>query len=77
MNNDINLNDNNYVYLSARSGSDANSEFARVTKDGEVTINWELVDEAVANPDRAGAIVIAIARLMVAIRDGTYKSLQS
>jgi hypothetical protein len=47
---------------------------AIISADGEVTINWQNVEKIVANANKWDARSLAIARLMLAIRDGTYKS---
>lgn len=49
-----------------------NSEpVAVVSADGRVEINWEQVDQVLAQP-KPDSVSLAIARLMVAIRDKTY-----
>lgn len=50
---------------------------AVISEDGEVTINWEHVEVVVASPDFVDPINLAYARLMIAIRDKTYKETAS
>lgn len=51
-------------------------QIANVSRDGDVTINWKQADKTVANPADTDPMTLAIARLMVAIRDGTWKPIQ-
>lgn len=50
--------------------------FATVTVEGEVSINWKSTEDAVSHP-KSDPLTLAIARLMIAIRDGTYKPMES
>lgn len=64
--------------LTIQSGAPGYGEIATISADGEVVIDWAAAREA-ARPPREGGIVNSnamirsIARLMLAIKDGTYQ----
>lgn len=45
---------------------------AIISADGRVEIDWDVANEIVANPSNHDGTTLAIARLMVAIRDGKW-----
>ncbi len=49
------------------------SQMATVSEGGEVKIDWEQTEKIAADPAARNMQVAAIARLMIAIRDGTWK----
>ena len=50
------------------------TEIAIISHDGQVSINWPAAEMTVAEA-RADQTTLAIARLMIAIRDGTWRPL--
>jgi hypothetical protein len=49
---------------------------AKITADGVVFIDWKATENAAANLKPTDAMTLAIVRLMLAIRDGTFKPLE-
>lgn len=47
---------------------------ATISADGDVTIDWAAAEKAITNADKHDPTTLAITRLMIAIRDGTYKT---
>lgn len=50
-------------------------QIAVIGADGEVKIDWPAAELTVADPNSVGPMTLAIARLMLAVRDGTWKPL--
>jgi hypothetical protein len=46
---------------------------ATVSQDGEVMIDWQRVEAVASDPNYWNKELLGYARLMIAIRDGTYK----
>lgn len=45
---------------------------AQITQAGEVSIDFSKVEAAIADPEHAQPVVLAFARLIAAVQDGTY-----
>lgn len=47
--------------------------FAVISADGQVTIDWDLAEKTAANPEKTDFRTLAFARLILAVRNGTWK----
>lgn len=65
-------NDKNFI-ISGISVLTIAGPAATISADGAVKINWQRIEQIVARPKEWDGTTVAMARALIAVRDGTYE----